>query len=476
MKIFNGKKWVTLGGGGTDGDGIYKIGGFTDTKIEIYDINDELIGEISRDVAQHSVLEAGEIHASNIVEVNNSHSIYVDSVNGSDVTGDGSSGNPYSSISQAIESLKKYLSKITNIYVKPGTYVEDVRLENFMGAPLAINLDSNTVINGRIIVYGCNNVYVYGNKGTLNHTFQSENAIYVRYSTFFFCDQLKIYGRAKANETPFSKRGFYITDGSTARVGDCVISGFLGVDASAIYTNYCSNVYAINNSGSNNTNSLFADRGSKIAGGGSTPQAQTIKQEGYGGQVIGTFTAKDEEGNIGGSGAITTYSKTYTSNMHKTWRVVDNWRNGVWMGNFTGKTGYNCYGLLGFNFASLRNDLSGKNIQSVTLTLQRKSEGGYDVNVNPRLYITTNAGTGTTAPALTKSYGELPSFTKGLQKTVTIPKTIITDILNNTSVKSLMLYQPDGKHYSIWEHNAVLTVTYQDQIKTMEDTPTVIPL
>lgn len=463
MKIFNGKKWVTLGGGGANGDGIYRIGGFDDTKIEIFDINDELIGEISRDVAQHSVLEAGEVHASNIIEINNKHTIYVDAVNGNDVTGDGSANNPYSSISYAINSLSKYLSKTTNIYVKAGTYNEEVRLEHFLGAPLVINLDENTIINGRFVIYGCNNVYVYANKGTLNHTYESENAVYIRYSTFVYFDQIKVYGRANKAENPHSRRGFFVTDGSSVRIGDSVISGFLGTegDAAAISANYCSNVYAVNNIGSNNSTSLIADRGSKVAGGGTTPSAIQLKAEGYGGQVLGTFTAKDEDGNITGGGVVTTYTKTYTSNLHKSWRAVDNWRTGIWMGNFTGASNNNNYGIFGFDLATLRNDLANKNIKSVTLTLQRKSEGGYDVNVNPRLYATTTAGgSGSSAPALTKSYGELPSFTKGLKKTVTLSNAVITDILRNTSIKGLMLHQPDGKHYSIWHEGAVLEVTY----------------
>lgn len=73
-----------------------------------------------------SRLEADSTQATGLRWVNSGPTddvdIYVDIVGGSDITGDGSIGNPYQDYPRAIEAINVYRTGITFIHFKPGTY------------------------------------------------------------------------------------------------------------------------------------------------------------------------------------------------------------------------------------------------------------------------------------------------------------------------------------------------------------------
>jgi len=79
---------------------------------------------------------------------------YVNGSTGSDITGDGTSGNPFETIQHAIDILPKYLEHVVLISVSNGTYAEDVDVAYFTGENLQITstggystLDSITIYN-----------------------------------------------------------------------------------------------------------------------------------------------------------------------------------------------------------------------------------------------------------------------------------------------------------------------------------------
>ena len=89
-------------------------------------------------------------------------SLYV-ATTGSDSTGTGTSGNPYKTISKAINMIPHNLSgKTYTVYVNSGTYSETVYIEDFHGGELNIfNINNsfshreNVVLSGQIFIRDC---------------------------------------------------------------------------------------------------------------------------------------------------------------------------------------------------------------------------------------------------------------------------------------------------------------------------------
>lgn len=454
MKIFNGQKWVNVAGDAGFVDNILTIGGDNDKEIRIFDSEGEVIGIMNKNKIEFQQAQFTDVQAVNAITKNYITEYSV------------ASGE---SITELLSSIPKHIAKNTQINVAKGTYNEDVRFEGFTGhGTLILNLDPGVVINGRIMAYGCNYVQIIGNGAKYNHTLETENAIYVRFTKFFSVDTLKIYGRGITGNAIESKTGVYFTDGSAGRVADCTISNFTATEGVAVRANYCSQVYCVNNIGDGNAIGYQSARASLIGGYGTVPKATTPTQTVYGGFLSGDFTSKGEE-TVPPSKPTLTKSVTFSPTNFRFWRTVLNkWQNGVYMGEFTANSSGNCSGLFVFDMAAIRSKLKGKTIVSASLTLKRKSSGGYDTTVKPILCTTTSSGSGS-APAVTKTYGELGGFTKGQTRTVKVSNSLITDILSNTNISSLMLHRSDKKFYSIWENMCELNVTYKETTQTLEE-------
>ena len=365
MKIFTSEgKWANVAGDAGFEDDILYIGGTkNDKQIRILDENDEVIGLMSREQIEFTKAHFGDVQAVNVI-TKNTQSTYNVPIGGS--------------IQEVIDTIPKHLSKATTINVPAGVYDEEVRFEGFTGhGALTLSLNKDTVVNGRIIVYGCNNLYITGNQATLNHTYESENAIYVRCSRFVSVETLKVYGRGMANQSPASLRAVYFTEGSGGRVADCTLSNFVGELGYAVWANYCSQVYVVNNIGSNNTFSYVATRGSYIGGYGTMPQSTNKTTTLHGSTLVGDFTEKAETGN---TATIPQATKTITFNPtgFRFWRtVINKWQDGIYMGDFSKSTGGsgtggNNTGCFLFDVAAIRKALNGKTLVSTRLHFKEK--------------------------------------------------------------------------------------------------------
>ena len=184
------------------------------------------------------------------------------------------------------------------------------------------------------------------------------------------------------------------------------------------------------------------------------------------GQIFGSATPTALEGSTPTPPSITK-TVSFTANSYRFWRTtLKKWQQGVYVGDFRLSTGGSGVGgnnlsVIGIDMNAIRTQLKGKKISSVKVAIRRKTAGGYDTTVTPYLGLTTSTGTGS-APTVFKEIGSLGGFTKGQYREVTIPTSVITDIINNTSVKSFMLYRPDKKQYSIFEEAFQLYVTYTE--------------
>lgn len=455
MKIYDGEKWVNVAGDAGFVDDILSVGGENNRQIIVKDSNNEILGVLSKDGIEINNAKFNNVQALNLI-TKTDKALELTVNNGE-------------SIQYVLNSLPKYLTYDVVINVMQGTYNEDIVIGGFFGeGQLTINLRT-VVINGSIEVKQNKNVTIYGfNVSEINHTSENtENVITVSATNWANIDAVKINGRGSATQ-----RGVYFTDGSNGRVAEAIINGVQKVDGGAVMSNYCSNVYVVNVKGTNLLNALHAARGGKIAIAGYIPSSTgTQKLESAGGQITGTATTQSytETPKV----PIANKTLKFDANSYKFWRTsIAKWQNGIYIGDYGKSIGGtatgNNLGVFGIDLTSLRSQLTGKKITGVKVAIRRSTSGGYDSIVEPHLGITTSTGSGS-APTVFKNYGSLGGFSKGQYREVSLPTTFITDIINTTSIKSLILHRPDEKNYSIFENALQLYVTYED-VSTLQAT------
>lgn len=451
--------WENVAGDQAFQNNILTIGGSkndSDKEIRILDANDEVIGLMSRDTIEFQKANFVNANATNLVSVNTKIDYTV---------------NAGESISDIVNSIPRFIREDTAIVVKPGTYTEDIEFKGFLGgAPLYLKLERGVVINGKISMYGCSNIQIIGNGSILNHTAYSTDAIFIKHCNQVSIFNLGIYGRGIPTEEPASLRGIHACDGSSVSIENCTITGFKGASASAITSNYGARVYALDVIGSENDFGYVGTRSGFIGGEGTMPVSKLGNTTLHGGQIIGNFTPLTDVTEEKPAAPTAPLSKTvsYKANLFRFWRTnLAKWQDGVYSSDFglsTGgggkSTGEN-FGCFGFDFSSLRALLQGKQIDNVKIYLQRYTAGGYDVVVNPQICTTTSNLKGG-VPPVTKNYGEIGGFKKGEGRTLSITPQIVTDIINNPSIKAIMVCRGDKKQYARWEQTCTITITYRD--------------
>lgn len=154
-------------------------------------------------------------------------SIYVDSVEGDDLTGDGSILKPYKTLSHVAKIFPKIIEKDHTIYVN-GVFDEDVAFKGISGAAIIIEprdgiKDPTTGTTGfflrSITFYDCNCICIVNNAEQIN----SEN---IPGSAFIRFSRVK-YGRAsgvRALNTNITKNTIEF-DGSSGSVNQCYFNG-----------------------------------------------------------------------------------------------------------------------------------------------------------------------------------------------------------------------------------------------------------
>ncbi|MBQ2955691.1 MAG: hypothetical protein IJE08_04440 [Clostridia bacterium] len=98
--------------------------------------------------------------------------------------------------------------------------------------------------------------------------------------------------------------------------------------------------------------------------------------------------------------------------------------------------------------SALKTALSGKTIRQATLRLHQLGSYGRGVSVGVQLYGTTKAYSASLsgAPALTKSYGTIGTAEPGQSIELTIPTSVISDLVSG-AISGLMLYSEDAGVY-----------------------------
>lgn len=463
MKIFNGEKWCNVAGDAGFVDDVLVVGGDNNRQIVVKDSNGEVLGVLSKEGIELNKAKFNFLEAENIVPIQKAVTYYVDAKNGNDNNDGLTSSTAFKTIYTAVSLLKnRKLVNTCKIQIASGEYNENLWIEGISGAGiLFLNFDSNVILNGVINVTGCSNmVALNGSETTLNQTEDSYNyAITANFST-----HLRIIG-FKINAQPKTQHGVLAYRGATISLKDSSINNITNTTAASVTAYENSMIYIDNCTGSNNYRSLWSASGSIITVNNKIPFGNSPNQQATG-QIYGTATPTNYEGNAP-TPPTTTKTLTFNANSYRFWRTtLSKWQNGVYIGDFSLSTGGNGLGgnnlaVIGLDMNSIRTQLKGKTITSVKVGIKRKTSGGYDTTVSPHLGFTTSTGTGST-PTVLKEIGSLGGFSKGQYREVNIPTSTITDIINNTSIKSFILYRPDKKQYSIYEEALQLYVTYKE--------------
>lgn len=473
MKIFTTEgKWKDVSDAGFI-DNVLTVGGENDRQIVVKDNNGEVLGVMSKDGIELNNAIFNNLQSETVVPIQRTVRYYVNANTGDDNNLGLTSETAFKSISVAVSAIKnRKIIQSCYIEVAAGNYDEALWIEGISGAGILVfNFASGVIINGMIQIGGCSNMISFvGNKTMLNHNEDSMNyAIGVNFSTHVRIAGMIINGQSN------TQHGILAYRGSTVSVKDTSINNVTNTNSATMTAYENSMIYIDNCNGSNNYRPLWSASGSMITATTKIPQGKVANAQ-VTGQIFGNAVQTAFDGSVPTAPSKVTRTLTFEGNSFNFWRTtLAKWQSGLYIGDFAKSTGGSGTGgnnlaVIGIDMASIRSQLKGKTITGVNVSIQRKTSGGYDTTTTPYLAITTSAGSGS-APAVTKQIASLGGFTKGQSRTVSIPISVINDIITNTSVKSFMLYRPDMKQYSIFESKFTLSVTYEEAISTIAETP-----
>ena len=181
--------------------------------------------------------------------------IYVSGA-GSDVLGDGSSTNPYATITKAIGSLPKNLNGYSaTINIAAGTYNEDVIVSLTYGGMIVLSGATNASVQIRSLRVWHDAIVQIVNIDLAITGMADGNAISVT--------NAKLMCLGRVSTTGAVANGVYLNHNAYAMFSDLSVSN---TTYAAVYTVNTSRFFAINIAGNGNTaNGLLAVYGSKIA-------------------------------------------------------------------------------------------------------------------------------------------------------------------------------------------------------------------
>lgn len=427
--------------------------------LKVYDSTGEVVAIIDKDNTSFNHMEIANLTCANVLQRQEATILYVNGATGNDSNDGLTAETPLKTIMSAVNSLQKYLNANIVINIADATYNENLYFEGFMGKGSIYLYCNQAIINGDIFINSCTTaIRFYGkdatNTATLNHTTTRSSAYTVYSSPYSFIQYFTING----NEN--TATGVEANQGGGIAVKSCIINN---TTTSAVIAYECSNIYAVGNKGSNNKKySIYSASGSTICIFNTKPDAP-LDDWNTSGIVYGTAT-KTASGSSVQTPTVSS-TKTYTTTKQISYRGVDGWsRSGVYQGKYDSKNGasYLHYGAYVLNTSQIKTDLNGKSIQSVNLTVKRASEGqgiGQPTVAELHIWGSTTTGTGS-KPTLGTKYATVKNVSKNQEVTLTLPNSVIADILNN-GVNSLVLYTSDGSSYLKMDSKFSLEVIYK---------------
>lgn len=196
--------------------------------------------------------------------------IYV-STSGNDASGDGSESAPFKTIQKAIDSIQKNLDNRTiTIYVKSGTYAEDILVSGFYGGTLRITFETVTIntftaYETDVIIAGTSLTLAANGKTYGFHAHRGSNVI---------CQiPLTINGAVNGLFVGYGSR---FAGRNTITINSCTY---------AANASYAAHLYVVTLAGSRNNNGVQAAAGIASIGSIDSAMASTLYLTAAGGRI-----------------------------------------------------------------------------------------------------------------------------------------------------------------------------------------------
>lgn len=245
---------------------------------------------------------ANEISASEIIKATIAAiNYYIDNVGGSDITGDGTIGNPFQTIQHAIDLLPKFLRHTVTIYLNDSlTYNEAVNINGFIGTGeiiiVGLSSDATKVLNTATV---SNNAFTITDCSVLiKFNYISSKIITNAYTCYYYDNSYGSVVECKAGDN-----GNTTTNGITSINGSRVFAYSVSdIDANKVATG----LYTLLGGVIGHSNVTLGDTATSVATGGFIIDAIVLSGTDYNDSISKKHTQGTDQGlDNGGANAVT---------------------------------------------------------------------------------------------------------------------------------------------------------------------------
>lgn len=481
---------LTLGGSiGTDDipvNGYMRVLGADNRELAVLNGGDMTINGLSSDEATIDSLFVQDIKSPKIPPaVTENTTIYVNQATGNDDV-EFDNGVVYKTVQGAIDATPKNLNGF-DVYIRLQgtssggihTYSENLTYKGFYGGTLYTYLQKNSV-HGYIVMRDCSarlslvgganydeipdglssteranvkpaNLYATGNT---YYTICAINCtdVYIR--------SLDLWGSIATNSNGYPNYAVGVREGSNVFVRNVKIHS----STNGFHAQVMGRLFAINTYGRVTTYAYRCTYGGWInIGSGTSVSGATNVSTGDGCQVLQGNVSWDGTSSTGTNDNTTVNSNTTTYNAtsgdswkvkYSSWRKDNTVRQGDWSGTGMHK---GCW-----FFGSQFNDIKGKTIKSIKLTIQRQSSGGNSGAVAFTLKMHNHTGRPSGAPSYLSGWSKNVSLSLGQSSTITITDSAVLTAIKNGTMKGfgVEVSSTSNSYYGILSPKLKAVVTY----------------
>lgn len=481
---------LTLGGAiGTDDNpvnGYMRVLGADNQELAVLNGGEMTINGLSSDEATIDSLFVQDIKSPKIPPaVTENTTIYVNQATGNDDV-EFDNGAVYKTVQGAIDATPKNLNGF-DVYIRlqgtPSggihTYSENLTYKGFYGGSLYTYLQKNSV-HGYIVMRDCSarmslvggsnydeipddlsaNERANVKPASLYNTGNTYYSIVAINCTDVYIRALDLWGSTKTNTNGNPNYAIGSREGSNVFVRNVKILS----SSNGFHAQVMGRLFTINTHGKVTTYAYRCTYGGWMTiGSGTSVSGATKISTGDGCQILQGNITWDGSSSTGTNDNTTVNSNTTTYNAtsgdswkvkYSSWRKDNTVRQGDWSGAGMHK---GCW-----FFGSQFNDIKGKTIKSVKLTIQRQSSGGNSGGVAFTLKMHNHTGRPSGAPSYLSGWSKNVSLSVGQSTTIKITDSAVLTAIKNGTMKGfgIEISSTSNSYYGILSPKLKAVVTY----------------
>lgn len=481
---------LTLGGAiGTDDNpvnGYMRVLGVDNQELAVLNGGEMTINGLSSDEATIDSLFVQDIKSPKIPPaVTENTTIYVNQTTGND-DAEFDNGAVYKTVQGAIDATPKNLNGF-DVYIRlQGTssggisiYSENLIYKGFYGGTLYTYLQKNSV-HGYVVMRDCSarlslvggsnydeipddlsaNERANVKPASLYNTGNTYYSIVAINCTDVYIRALDLWGSTKTNTNGNPNYAIGSREGSNVFVRNVKILS----SSNGFHAQVMGRLFTINTHGKVTTYAYRCTYGGWMTiGSGTSVSGATKISTGDGCQILQGNVTWDGSSSTGTNDNTTVNSNTTTYNAtsgdswkvkYSSWRKDNTVRQGDWSGTGMHK---GCW-----FFGSQFNDIKGKTIKSIKLTIQRQSSGGNSGAVAFTLKMHNHTGRPSGAPSYLSGWSKNVSLSLGQSSTITITDSAVLTAIKNGTMKGfgVEVSSTSNSYYGILSPKLKAVVTY----------------